>query len=81
MSNEWLNDVGQLLKAKSGKLYIKFDKDFTVKKGDNITLKKKSDEINESFEAGKISEEKRDELLDKLSFVKYTLHKPPSSNS
>ena len=81
MSNkEWINDIGTINKSKGGKLYIKADKDFTVKKGDRLVLKSKKEEILASAEAGKISDERAEELLKKLDFVKYTIHQPPSDS-
>ena len=76
MSN-WVNDIGQILKSKNGKLYIEIKKDFSVKEGDRLILKSKSKEIEESVAAGKITEERGEELLEKLHFIKYTIHQPP----
>jgi hypothetical protein len=77
MSNKWINDIGTINKAKSGNLYINIDKDFEVKKGDRLVLKSKKEEILASVESGKISEERGEELIEKLHFIKYTIHQPP----
>ena len=76
-SNGWVNNVGQILESKSGKLYIKFEEDVQINKGDTLTMVRKVDEINKSVESGSISEERGEELKEKLSFIKYTLNKPP----
>jgi hypothetical protein len=80
MSKEWINDVGTINESKQGRLYINIDKDFTVKKGDRLILKRKSDDIQQSVSAGKISEERGEELLQKLHFIKYTIHQPPEES-
>jgi hypothetical protein len=77
MSNKWENDIGKLMKSKAGKLYIKFDKGVKFEEGDTIVMKKKSDELESSLEAGKINQETYERLSESLSFIKYTLHKPP----
>lgn len=78
MSKEWINNIGSINKSKAGKLYIKVDKTVTINEGDRIVLKKKTDEIDDSVAAGKISEEYGEELKEKLHFVKYVMHLPPS---
>ena len=77
MSNEWISDIGTINKSKKGKLYIKVDKDFSVKAGDILNLKSKKEEIQSSADAGKITQERADELMKKLEFIKYTIHQPP----
>ena len=74
---EWVNDLGTINESKNGKLYIKIDKEITLKKGDFISLKSKKQEILDSVESGKINEERGNELMEKLAFIKYTLHKAP----
>ena len=77
MSNKWLNNCGQILESKKGKLYIKFDESFDIQKGDMLVMKKKTDAIDESVSGGHITEERGEELKEKLSFIKYELHKAP----
>lgn len=77
MSDQWINDVGIIATSKAGQPYIKFNKDVNLKEGDRLLMKKKSDDIQEQVDAGKISEERGEELKEKLSFIKYTLTKPP----
>lgn len=77
MSKKWVNDIGTINKSKNGKLYIDIKKDFSVKEGDRLVLKSKKEEIQASVEAGKISEERGEELQEKLHFIKYTIHQPP----
>ena len=81
MSEKWLNNVATINESKAGKLYIKIDEDFEVKKGDTLVLKKKADEIDESVTAGKISSERGEELKQTLHFIKYSVHKPPRQTS
>lgn len=78
MSKQWKNNIGTINESKAGKLYINIDEDFNVKKGERLILKSKKEEILDSVQAGKISEERGQELLDKLHFIKYTIHQPPS---
>lgn len=75
--SKWLNNVGQILESKAGKLYIKFDEDLEIKKGDTLVMKNHADEIQKSVEEGRLSEDFAQELLEKTSFVKYKLDKPP----
>jgi hypothetical protein len=81
MSKEWINDIGTINKSKSGNLYIKIDKDFTVKQGQRLILKNKKEEILNSVDAGKITEERGQELIEKLHFIKYSIHLPPNEES
>lgn len=78
MSDKWINDVGTINKSKNGNLYINIDKGFNVSKGDRLVLKSKKQEILDSVKAGRITEERGEELLEKLEFIKYTIHVPPS---
>ena len=75
--SKWINNCGQILKAKSGKLYIKFTSDFDVKEGDTLVMEKKVDAIDKSVANGNIDEERGEELKEKLHFIKYELHKGP----
>lgn len=85
MSQKWLNDVVQINKSKAGKIYIKFTDNSEVleefksrlKPGGMISCKSKQTELDEALEAGRISEERHEELVDKLSFIKYVGHMGP----
>lgn len=81
MSDKWLNNIGTINESKKGNFYIKINSDIELKEGDNIIMKKKSDELKEAFEKGDLTEDRYNELSQKLSFIKYTLHKPPRNNS
>jgi len=81
MSKEWINNIGSINKSKNGNLYISVDKDFAVKKGDRLVLKSKKLEIEDSVKAGRIDEERGEELLKKLEFIKYSIHQPPREDS
>lgn len=81
MSKEWNNGVGQILESKKGRLYINILKPFSVKEGDRLVLTSKKQELQNSMAAGKLSEEKGNELLEKLKFVKYTIHQPPRDDN
>ena len=78
MSEEkkWLH-FGDIMKSKDGKLYIKVREDVELKKDQMIVMKKKSDQIKSQHESGFITEERMNELLEKLSFIKYELLLPP----
>ena len=81
MSKEWINDIGTINKSKKGNLYIQLDKDVVLKKGDRLVLKNKKEEILNSVESGKITEDRGQELIEKLHFIKYSIHQPPSEES
>lgn len=77
MSNEWINNFGEILESKAGKIYIKFKKDADIKEGDVVFLTKFADDIQSKVEAGFITEDEAESSLTKRSFVKYILTKPP----
>jgi hypothetical protein len=77
MSKKWLNNIGTINQSKKGNLYIKINKDFNAKEGDRLVLKNKKQEILDSVQAGVITEDKGQELIEKLSFIKYVIHLPP----
>ena len=77
MSNEWINNLGTIALSKAGKLYIKFDKDCTIKAGDYINLTKFADDIQKRVEKGFLTEEDAEKELETKSFIKYKLDKPP----
>jgi hypothetical protein len=81
MSKEWLNNIATINESKSGNLYIKVNRDFSVKEGATLMLKNKKQEILESAQAGKISEERAQELVEKLGFIKYVIHMPPQEEN
>ena len=79
MAKKYLNDVAQILKSKKGLIYIKVTEDgeafknflSNLKPGDAIFCKSQEDSLNEACEAGRMSEERRDELLEKTAFIKF----------
>jgi len=76
--NEWINNLGSICEGRDGKsLYIKVRKDVNLKEGDNLRMVKHTDEVQRKVDAGIITEEEAQQQLEKLSFVKYTLHRPP----
>lgn len=79
MSSEWKN-IGTIRESKKGNLYIKIDADLNAKEGDTFMLKNKKKEILESAEKGYITEERAQELIENLSFIKYTIVKPPNKD-
>jgi len=72
----WINDAGKILMSKGGKLYIQFDKDFEVKKGDTLTIEKYEEYIDSMVDRGVIKEEQGEERKSR-TFIKYVLAKPP----
>jgi len=77
MSKEWVNNLGKILESRQGKIYIKLDKDCTLLKGDVIFLSKFKDDVARLVEGGHITEDEAEAKLEKQSFVKYILTKPP----
>jgi hypothetical protein len=77
MSNEWINDLGEILESKQGKIYIKFKKDCEIKAGDAVFLTKFKDDVQQRVEAGFLTEVDAESLLERCSFIKYKLTKPP----
>ena len=79
MSKTYLNDVVQILKSKKGTIYIKVTEDgeafqkfvSNLKPGDAIFCESQEDSLNKACEEGRMSEERRDELLEKTAFVKF----------
>lgn len=80
MSNEWINDCGQILLSKKNKLYLKFSKDITINKDDTLIMEKFSDSIDKKVVKGYLTEEEAEEKKEKCSFVKYVLHKAPKQS-
>jgi hypothetical protein len=70
---EWINDFGSILESKAGNLYIKIKKGVELKEGDNILLKNHEESLMEGVSAGRLSQERADEILAKTEFVKYNL--------
>lgn len=60
------NKVGQILRSKKGLLYIKMDKDVTLKKGDALQLRDPRKSLEEAVAKGKMSAEKAEEMLSKI---------------
>jgi len=77
---EWINDFGSILESKAGKLYIKIEKDAELKAGDTIQMQNHFDSLDEGVAAGRLSEERAEEIKVKTGFVKYKLTLPPSND-
>ena len=77
---QWIH-FADIMKSKEDKLYIKVREDIKLEKDQMVVMKKKSEQIKQQFKNGFISEERRDELLEKLSFIKYELLLPPGDDS
>lgn len=73
----WINDAGKIKVGKKGNLYIQFDKDFEVQKGDTMLIEKFEDHLGKLVDKGIISEDQADQRKEKQHFVKYVLAKPP----
>ena len=66
--------VGQILEAKSGKFYLKVEKDFNAVAGDALFLSTPQEDIAFLLENGKITKEEADLKVSKIpSFVKYNV--------
>ena len=74
MSDKWINGVAEIKKSKNGNLYIDIKEDFSVSKGDRLMLKSKKQEI---LDNDNLSDDRKQELLAKLEFIKYTVNIPP----
>lgn len=80
MSKKYVNDFIQVLESKKGGLYIKVtDKNdvfqeflSNVKPGDAIFLNNKEEERAAQVDEGKITQERADELQEKIGFIKYS---------
>jgi len=76
-SKKWLL-VGEIRVSKDKKTkYIHVPEDVQLKAGSALFLKKKSDEIDSQVEAGFITEERAEELKEKLSFITHSIYLPP----
>ncbi len=58
--------IGSVRKSKKGSLYIKFDTDVTLKKDSVLQLQNPRESVEASVKAGRITEEKGQELLTKI---------------
>lgn len=74
---KWLL-VGEIRLAKDGKTkYIHIPEDVELKAGSALFLKKKADEIGSQVEKEFITEERGEELKEKLSFITHSIYLPP----
>jgi len=72
MSKSKWSKVGELKKSKAGKLYVEVKED--IPKGSYVMLKDPRVGIAESVKAGRLTEERGNEILAKLpDFLKYEL--------
>lgn len=67
--------VGSLRKSKAGGLYIKVDANVTLKKDSALQLQDPRKKITESIEAGRLTQEKGTEMLEKVpDYIRYDLY-------
>lgn len=78
---EWVNNFIEILerKDKSG-YYFKVNEDITLKAGELGQAINFEDDLHSSVESGKLSEEKAEELFNKLGFIKFRLTATPSKD-
>lgn len=80
MAKKYINDFLQILESKKGKLYLSVTKDSdifqeflaNVKPGDAIFLNNKSEERAQQVDEGKLTQDRADELAEKIGFIKYS---------
>lgn len=66
--------VGQVLVSKSGKTYLKFEKNVTISEGEALFISTPQEDINFLLTSGKITQEEADLKLSKVpGFVKYNI--------
>lgn len=58
--------VGTLRKSKKGGTYMKIDTDVSLKKDDILNVQDPRKKLDESVEAGRLTEEKADEIRAKI---------------
>lgn len=76
--NKW-KKVGTLRKSEKGKLYLKFDEDVTLRKEDALFLQDPRKSLDESVAAGRLQEEKAEEIRAKLpAWLKYDIIRAPA---
>jgi len=80
MAKKYVNDFIQVLESKKGGLYLSVTKDSdvfqeflaNVKPGDAIFLNNKAEERARQVDEGKITQDRADELEEKIGFIKYS---------
>lgn len=66
--------VGQALKSKAGKTYLKFEKNITINEGDALFLSTPEEDINFLVQRGDITPEEAQTKLSKVpEFVLYNI--------
>jgi hypothetical protein len=66
--------VGQALKSKEGKTYLKFDKDVNIKAGEAVFLSRPQDDIDYLVSKGELTPQQGEERKAKVpSFVLYNI--------
>jgi len=66
--------VGQVLKSKGGKTYLKFEKNISITEGEALFISTPADDINYLLSSGKITQEEAAEKLNKVpDFVLYNI--------
>jgi hypothetical protein len=73
--------VGQALKSKAGKTYLKFEKAVTIGENEALFLSTPAEDIQFLLEAGKITQEEAEIKLAKVpSFVLYNIKQVTTNN-
>ncbi len=77
MANEWKN-VGSVRKNEKGNFYLKVTSGITLSEGDVLQLQDPRKKLKESVAAGRLTEERAEELAGKIpEYVKYDVVLPP----
>lgn len=70
--------IGTLRKGEKGNFYLKLDKDVTLKAGQSVQVKDPRKSLVDAVAAGRMSQEKADEMLSKLpDWLRYDLFLTP----
>jgi hypothetical protein len=77
MAGEWKR-LGSVRVSKTKSFYIKLNEDITLSKDDAIQLQDPRKKLVESVAAGRLTQEKANEILAKIpDYIKYELVLPP----
>ena len=77
-----MSKVGQVLKSKAGKTYLKFEKSISITEGEALFISTPQEDIAFLVEKGKITQEEADLKLSKVpSFVLYNIKQVAGTNN
>lgn len=77
MANQW-KTVGSVRKNEKGNFYLKVTEGITLSKDDVLQLQDPRKKLKESVAAGRLTEERAEELANKIpEYVKYDVVLPP----